>query len=287
VYDIALIGSGGFLGAAIGRELEARGRTVVPFTRSTPLLADGRIASSAESVSVVVWAAGGISPTVAFERPDLVVDELTQFRLVMDALAASPHPPRVVLLSSGGTVYAAPALPPHSERERLNPSNAYGEYKLAEEVAVREAGLTGTAVRISNAYGPGQQGARGQGVLAVWMRAILAGEPIRIHGSGEVARDYVYIDDAAQAIASVVEREDAPSAVNVGSGHPTDLDHLLTTLTEVVGDHRMRVERLPSRGVDAASTWLDVTLARDELGWTSTTPLETGIRRMWQWVEGS
>lgn len=285
MYDIALVGAGGFLGGAIGRVLSARGHRVLPFMRSTPLLIDGAIAPSAVHASVVVWAAGGASPTVAAERPDLVAAELADFRRAMECVAALVRQPRVILLSSGGTVYGAPDRPPFAEADRPYPANAYGRYKLAEEHILQDVGLNSTALRIANAYGPGQRGMRGQGVLAVWMRSILSGQPIRIHGSGAVARDYVFADDVAAAVELTIASETAPRALNIGSGLPTALDDLLAALTRVVGDdHVVTVDRLPSRGVDAASTWLDVSLAKETLGWTAAVPLEEGIARMWKWM---
>lgn len=142
-------------------------------------------------------------------------------------------------------------------------------------------------MRIANAYGPGQRGSRGQGVLGLWMRAVLDGEPVRVYGSVDVERDYVYVDDAADAIARVVERPDAPGIVNVGSGHPTHLGDLLDMLAYVVGPERVRLERLPARAVDPGSTWLDVSLARDALAWEPRTRLADGMARMWEWVQAA
>ena len=287
MYDIALVGSGGFLGSAIARALTARENSVVSYTRQSPVYSDGCLDDAAASASVLVWAAGGISPTVAQEHPALVRSELDHFRQVMDAVAAQPAPPRVVLLSSGGTVYGQPAAPPFREDDDPQPANAYGEYKLAQERVLDASGVVGTSLRVANAYGPGQQGARGQGVLAIWMRSVLAGEPIRIHGSGAVARDYVFVDDVAEAVAHVVDRADAPRALNIGSGQPTPLDDLVAHVVAVVGESRVIVDRMPSRGVDADSTWLDVTLARDRIGWMARTPLADGVGRMWRWIESS
>lgn len=285
MYDIALVGSRGFLGSAIAGSLRSRGASVAAFTRESPIHSDGVIAAEAAHVNVVVWAAGALSPTLAHQRPDLVHQELEEFQAAVDAVSRRADPPRLILLSSGGTVYGGGDGPPFRETVEPAPTNAYGEFKLAQEHIVAELGDRGCSVRISNAFGPGQRGARGQGVLAVWMQSILAGEAVRIHGSGSVARDYVYVDDVADAIVRVVETEDAQAIVNVGSGVPTTLDQLADEVRAVVGEGRVRIERLPSRGMDAASTWLDVSRARDRLGWVPKTTLREGIERMWRWME--
>lgn len=284
MYDIALVGAGGFLGGAIHSTLIAHGHRVTSYTRSEPVLVDGVLAPAAASADVVVWAAGGISPMIAEQHPELVQAELEYFRAVVEAVDMEGDPNRFVFLASGGTAYGAPDVPPYTESAGTNPSNRYGEFKIAQENILAGSGLAGTSLRIANAYGPGQRGARGQGVLAIWMQAILAGEPVRIHGSGAVARDYVYVDDVAHAVERIVALGPDNDVVNVGSGTPTTLDDMLATLSAVVGPDRVVVERLPSRGVDSASTWLDVSLAERSIGWRATIPIIEGVARMWHWT---
>ena len=284
VYDIALVGSAGFLGSAIGATLRSRGHRTHGFTRAAPIFDGRRLAPIANDVSVIIWAAGAVSPTVAAARPDVVEVELAEFRNAVNAVQRLDSPPRMLLLSSGGTVYGPPASAPYVESDAPSPSNKYGEYKLAEERIVLDAIADSVVLRVSNAYGPGQRGARGQGVLAVWMRSLLAGEPIRIHGSGAVARDYVYVDDVAEAVAAAVGCERPPRVVNVGSGRATSLDELAATFAKVTGDVEVRIERLPSRGVDAPSTWLDVGLATSQLDWRAGVDLEEGLTAMWEWM---
>jgi len=282
VYDIAVVGSGGFLGGAIERNLAQRGHRVVPVTRRTPLHEDGVLSRSVVGATIVVWAAGGVSPTVAHQQPELVADELASFTASLRALASQPVLPHVVLLSSGGAVYGG-AAPPYAESAPLRPGNAYGAYKLRQEQILMTSGLPCTSLRISNAYGPGQTGARGQGVLAVWMKAVLAGQAVQVHGSGAVARDYVYVDDVADAVGRVIESPGRPDTLNVGSGLPTTLDELAQLLSVVVGTP-VRIDRHPSRGVDPSSTWLDTSLAAQALGWQPRTTLADGMEQMWRWV---
>ncbi|WP_062290549.1 NAD-dependent epimerase/dehydratase family protein [Demequina phytophila] len=281
VYDAAVVGSRGFLGSAIAAGLGARGLRITGFTRDDPVVVDDALAPRAADVPVIVWAAGGITPTVAAEDPAAVEAELDAFRTFARAAAGAPAAPRIVLLSSGGAVYGPPARPPYREADAPAPPNAYGAYKLAQERILAEAGLRSTAVRIANAYGPGQRGAHGQGVLAIWMRELRAGEAVTLHGDGAVARDYVHADDVVAAVARVIAADEPPAVVNVGSGTPTSLAQLVELLGAAVGPDAMRVDRLPSRGVDPDSTWLDVSLARETLGWKPRVPLAEGICDMW------
>ncbi|MET2012071.1 NAD-dependent epimerase/dehydratase family protein [Microbacterium chocolatum] len=286
MYDIAVVGSRGFLGGAIVRALRGTPSTVSCITRETPIVSDGVPQSCVIGVDTIVWAAGGISPLVAFEDPDAVAAELAYFRNTLEVLAEQERPPRLILLSSGGAIYGAPPQPPFSERSVPRPPNAYGQYKLRQEDVARESHLEVTALRVSNAYGPGQQGVRGQGVLGVWMRSALAGDAIRIYGDAGVARDYVFVDDVADAVVRTTGALHAPDVLNIGSGVPTSLQQLLDTLTGVVSDEvEIRVERREGRGIDPDSTWLDVERAAAAIAWTAGTPLHVGIGRMWEWVK--
>lgn len=284
MYDIALVGSAGFLGTAIGKTLRARGHRVTGFTRAEPLIENGTLSPTAEGSAVVVWAAGGVSPMVAEHHPELVDRELAHFEDAVSALARQAAPPRLVLLSSGGTVYGSSTVPPFREDAELAPEHAYGRYKLRQERIAAASGLPSTALRIANAYGPGQRGTGGQGVLAVWVRSILAGEPVLLYGSGGVARDYVFVEDVADAVESCVRVSGAPTALNVGAGVPTTLDELAEELQSVVAPRPIEIERRESRGVDATSNWLDVTLAQRSVDWMPRTSLRQGIERMWRWA---
>lgn len=287
MYDIALVGSAGFLGTAIGTALRAQGHRVTGFTRSEPLVEGETLSPAAEGAAVVVWAAGGVSPVLAERHPELVERELTHFEDAVTALARQAAPPRLVLLSSGGTVYGSSAVPPFREGAELAPEHAYGRYKLDQERIAAASGLASTALRIANAYGPGQRGAGGQGVLAVWLRSVLAGDPVLLYGNGGVARDYVFVDDVADAVGSCVRASDAPVALNIGAGVPTTLDELAERLRGVVAPHPVEIERRESRGVDATSNWLDVSLAERRISWVARTSLDEGIERMWRWVSAT
>ncbi len=282
MYDVAVVGSGGFLGDAAVRELTRRGHRVSLHPRHDPLVVDGRWSERARGVHTVVWAAGSVTPAVAAERPELAREELAVLEEAVEASAALDVPPRIVLMSSGGAVYGHPGLPPYREDHEPHPANAYGEFKLAQERLVRRAGAPATALRIANAYGPGQQGGGKQGVLAIWMDAVLAGEPIRVYGDPDAERDYVYVDDVADLVATVVERPDAPAVVNAGSGRPTHLADLADLVRYTVAPLEPAIERHAARGHDAPSTWLDVSLARHALGWTPRMSLADGLRRMWE-----
>ena len=66
-------------------------------------------------------------------------------------------------------------------------------------------------------------------MIAYWLEAIAAGDPIQVLGREDVARDYVYIDDIAAALVSAHTVVTPPAVVNIGSGVPTTLHELVVT----------------------------------------------------------
>ena len=129
-----------------------------------------------------------------------------------------------------------------------------------------DSGLPSTSLRLSNAYGPGQPARPGQGVVASWLAAAVAGRPLHIIGDGEAVRDFVFIDDVAGAIVAACTSDDVPPVVNVGSGQPTRLRKLAEIVLAAVADPVLELTLDPGRPFDVAATWLDVSLARTALG---------------------
>ena len=233
-----------------------------------------------------MWAAAHVNPILAVERADLVAAERDEFARTLRALAALPRPPRVLFLSSGGTVYGPPERAPYSELAAPHPVNAYGALKRAMEEDLERSGLEAVTVRVSNAYGPGQVPAPGQGVIAHWLAAALRREPITVYGDRVSTRDYVFIDDIVEAVARIHASADAVSAIlNVGSGVASTLGEVLAAVGSAVGADRLEIREEPRRGTDTTHNWLDVTRAKKELGWTAEVRLVEGVARAWAWAQ--
>jgi UDP-glucose 4-epimerase len=283
VYEVAVVGAAGFLGAAVLTALDAGNVTAVGFTLDSPLFPDGRIAQTGRDVRTVVWCASRINPRLATENPELVEQDTADLAQALTEFSTWARPPRVIAFSSGGTVYGPPSNPPYAEAMEPSPVNAYGEAKLQLENQLIDSGLESVSLRVANAYGPGQRPAPGQGVLAHWMAAILGGGEVHLYGDTDATRDYVYVDDIASAVVAAHRAEAPPAIVNVGTGIPTTLDELLEALEFAVAPARFDTVRHPARATDTAHSTLDVTLAREALGWEPAVGLNQGVAKMWQW----
>jgi len=283
VYEVAVVGAAGFLGAAAMAAFKEAGIQAKGYTLDEPLFADEALDPAARDVRTVVWCASRINPRVAHERPDFIDADRSDLDRALGAFALLDAPPRVVLMSSGGTVYGAPSLPPFAEDLETHPVNEYGAAKLAIEEHVCASGLESVSLRTANAYGPGQRPAPGQGVLAHWMEAVLGGGEVHLYGDADATRDYVYVDDIAAAIVAAHLADAPPPVVNVGTGIPTTLDELLEALEFAVAPARFDTVRHPARDTDTAHSTLDVSLARDALGWRPEVFLNEGVARTWAW----
>lgn len=278
---VAVVGAGGFIGSALVRRLVADGEAVGQFTRDNPFVApDGGIADDATSVETVIWLVGSTNPAVAEERNDLVLADENALNTMLHAVAQLEIPPRVVLVSSGGTVYDAMGEPPYAEDSAVRPATAYGKAKVRLEAAVQAGASESTIVRVANAYGPGQRVGRGQGVIAHWLHAAAHRKPLVLIGDPETARDFVFVDDLVDALVRVHHASSPPPVMNIGAGHPTTLGELRRIILDVIGLPAAFVAE-PARGFDTSRTWLDIRLAEKTLGWRPTTTLAEGVARTW------
>jgi UDP-glucose 4-epimerase len=279
---LAVVGAGGFIGAALVNRLRSIGITPMCFTRSSPFIdGSGTVADELSSAATIYWLASSIRPATADVLADGGAADHDALATLLDHLRMTGSDARVVALGSGGTVYDTSNPPPFREDTPVAPSNTYGQVMLGIEELVR-SGPGNLVLRVANAYGPGQPARRGQGVIAHWLSSIASGMAIHVIGPDELARDYVYIDDVVGALVQAHLAQDVPDTVNIGSGVPTTLGTLLDAVREVVAPDPVKVVRQPAREFDAPSTWLDVRLAQERLDWSPRTALIDGLRVTWQ-----
>ncbi|MCO6008406.1 NAD-dependent epimerase/dehydratase family protein [Actinoallomurus purpureus] len=262
--------------------LQGEGREAGAIVRGTPLVSAGGPHSEVRDAEIVYYLATSVNPAIAEDRPDLVAADQDAFEGLLDALADLRRPPLVVLTGSGGAVYDPSRPPPYDERTPTRPRSAYGKAKLALEKALleRAPAVPGLVLRLGNVYGPGQRTGTGQGVIAHWLESIADRRPLRVYGDTDVLRDYVYVDDVVDVLASIRRGETSEPVVNIGSGEGVSLNELLRVVCSVVGE-RPAVEARPPRAFDRRDVTLDVRLAA-ELGWRPRTSLAAGIAFTWR-----
>ena len=176
----------------------------------------------------------------------------------------------MVYVSSGGTIYGIPEHVPTPESAATSPITAYGVTKLAVEKYLHLYhhlyGLEYRVLRVANPFGPYQTAVKNQGVIAAFMRQALRGEPIDVWGDGSVVRDYIYIDDVISAMLAAATHEGPSRVFNVGRGEGRSLAEIVEAI-EAVSGLVIPARYGAARPIDVPRSILDITLARQELGW--------------------
>jgi nucleoside-diphosphate-sugar epimerase len=165
----------------------------------------------------------------------------------------------------------------------LRPSTLYGQCKseLREwaEAFGRDSSVSVAWARLFFLYGLREHPAR---LVPSVARALLAGEVAEC-SAGTQRRDFLHIDDLADALLSILE-SDIGGAVNVGSGEAIELKQVIETVAEYCG--RPDLVRLGARPTPASEPALlvaDVSRLRDEVGWKPRIALEEGLKQIVDW----
>ncbi len=195
---------------------------------------------------------------------------------------------RLIFPSSGGTVYGEAQYLPIDEAHPTRPIVPYGATKLSIEKYLeiyRHAGLLETiCLRISNPYGPGFRPESPQGAIGAFLLKAKRNETIDIWGTGDIKRDYLYIDDLVEALVSSLCYQGPMSTFNISTGIGTSLNELIDIVTRVTGKE-LKVRHHERRSFDVQDNWLSCDLAHTELGWTPRVSLPEGIRQTYDWVQ--
>jgi len=177
---------------------------------------------------------------------------------------------------------------PASEEKPVAPLSPYGAGKATGEAycsAFHGAyGMDAVAVRFSNAYGPRSAGKTN--VIPLFIRRILAGEPLTIYGDGTQTRDFVFVTDLADGLMRAARTNGAGGEIfQLASGVETSLNDLVDLLADVSG-RRAEVRYAPPRAGEIQRNYSLVDKARERLGYAPEVPLADGLRRTWEWFAG-
>jgi UDP-glucose 4-epimerase len=193
---------------------------------------------------------------------------------------------RVVLISSGA-VYGEQHNQPLSENATPDPRSPYAVSKLAAEYYVRTIGMLWgietVVLRMFNAYGPGQHLPPVHApVIPYFMRQSYNNGTLVVHGDGSQTRDYVYVDDAVQAMAAAASAANVnQEIINVGSGVETNIRELVRMIVETSGGSPEVIYNPRNEG-GVRRMCADLGLAHKLLGYKPVTPLAQGLRQTFE-----
>lgn len=141
---------------------------------------------------------------------------------------------------------------------------------------------TFSIVRLSNIYGPGDNFNPDTAmVIPSLMYRIFAGEdPLVVWGDGSVIRDFLYSRDAAEGIVRALHHGTAGGFINIGSGRGHRIRDVIGALQSFIN---FNCSFDPARPSGAPARVMDITKAKDLLGFVPATDLTTGLRLTWEW----
>jgi UDP-glucose 4-epimerase len=295
-----VLGGGGFIGTNLCRRLAGRGAHVRAFSRHfsfpdampgvvryTGVFGDaGALAAAIKGFDVVYHMVHATPPQPA--NADMAGDIRSNVlpSLALFDICRKLGVKRIVFLSSGGTVYGRAEIVPTPETAPTEPIAAYGISKLMIEkyLALHEH-LHQTdyrVLRVTNPFGPFQTIIKNQGIIAALIARGLADEPIEIWGDGSAVRDFIYIDDVADAL-EIASRDQSDFRVfNIGRGEGHNLREIVSEIRRLLGKE-LKILWKDARAIDLPVSVVSNARAKEVLGWAPKTALDEGLRKTIAW----
>ena len=303
---ILIFGGGGFIGSTIADRLLLDGHELRIFERHRVLpyrkfLASEQVEwimgdlSSIHDVTVAVTGMDVVLHLVSTTLPrssndDPIYDIESNVIATLQMLNAmvAQKVPKIIFISSGGTVYGNPIYLPLDEEHPTNPLVSYGVTKLMIEKYLQIYrhlhGINAITLRVANPYGERQRIETAQGAVGVFLHKALKGLPIDIWGDGTVTRDYIHISDVTEAFVKAIEYTGSSYCFKVSSGKGTSLNELIGMLETAIG-RAINVRYLPARPFDVPISVLSNKLLQDELNWYPLISMQKGIERTTAWMK--
>lgn len=183
------------------------------------------------------------------------------------------------------------SLVPTTEDSTVHPTSVYGLTKHVQgelvHMVCKAIGIDSVSLRYQNVYGPGQSLRNPYtGILSIFSTLICNGQGINIFEDGSESRDFVYIDDVANATVRAIETEDITGmSFNIGSGKAIAVREVAETLCREFGvDVPLTVSGNFKIG-DIRHNIADISLAKKELGYSPEWLFDRGIHEFCAWVK--
>jgi len=302
--NCCVIGGTGFIGFFVVRALLNEGRNVVVVARNEsptrPLPVDVKyipgdfgdryfLKGVLRGIDEIIDLAYATVPKTSFDNP--VHDILFNLPNAVNLLevASSCSLDKIVLVSSGGTVYGKALTLPISEDHPTNPISPYGITKLAiEKYAMMYHHLNNlpvVCVRPSNAFGARQRPFSGQGFIATAIAQILEEKEIILYGDSGTVRDYIHVSDVAKGIVAALDYGVPGSCYNISTGVGKSNREVLDAIFPLAQSAglKTKIQVMPSRRFDVSANILDSSELKKQTGWSPLISFEDGIIKTWNW----
>jgi GDP-L-fucose synthase len=296
--QVVVTGGAGFVGSALMRDLDALGAEVRVVRSAQHDLRDAAAARAAvDGAQIVVHLAANVGG-IGFNRRNpapLVYDNMMMAGNIFEQSRMAG----VEKLVSACTVCAYPKFTPtpFSEDELWNgyPEETNAPYGLAKKMMLvlsdtyrRQYGFDSCVPMVVNLYGPGDHfSLEDSHVIPAMIRKFHEARESRapqvvMWGSGNPSREFLYVDDAARALLLAAERLDTSMPVNIGIGVETRIRDLADTIARH-SDYEGEIVWDASKPDGQPTRCLDVSRARELMGFEARVGLEEGLAKTVQW----
>jgi UDP-glucose 4-epimerase len=227
----------------------------------------------------------GVRPSWGEQFDRYVRDNILATQRLLEQLKETPID-RLVFAGSS-SVYGDAEMFPTKESALPRPVSPYGVTKLASEhlalLYANNFGLPVVSVRYFTVYGPRQ---RPDMAFALFMQALVDGDPIEIFGDGEQSREFTFVSDAVEGTIKAATADVVGQVFNLGGGSRVTVNRVLATLEDI---SRIKAKRkaLPAAPGDPRHTGASINLARERLGWEPRVSLREGLTKQWEWFQRS
>jgi dTDP-glucose 4,6-dehydratase len=237
-------------------------------------------------VDVIIHAAANshVEQSIKEGAREFVSTNIEGTRILLDAVRAAPLD--LFVLLSSCEVYGTGLYEPIDEEHLLNPRSPYSATKVgADRLAYAyhvTYGLPVTIVRPFTNYGPAQHPEK---MIPRFITQAICDEPLTIHGDGKASRDWVFVEDHAEAIARVIEAGDraAGEAINVATGQGRSVVEIAELVLDLLGKPRSLKVHVDDRPGQVTRNIGSTEKAARLLGWRAETSFEEGLARTVEW----
>lgn len=192
---------------------------------------------------------------------------------------------KIIFASTGGAIYGETKIIPTPETYPENPLSPYGIEKFAIEKYLnyyhKVFGLPYVSLRLANVYGPRQNSKGEAGVIAIFIDKMLRGKQPIIYGTGKQKRDFVFVDDVAEAFLLAMKSEKS-GIYNIGTGKETSINEIFDKIKEILSAEGKKVYQKAKLG-DLKRSCLNISKAKKELKWQPKYNLEKGLKETISW----
>jgi UDP-glucose 4-epimerase len=306
---VMITGGMGFIGSNLARALVTAGADVLIVDALNPEyganrfnldgiepdvrvnVSDVRDATSMDALvqdrEIMFNLAGQVSHIDSMRDPHTDLEINCRAQLTILEACRRQNPSIRVVFAGTRQVYGRPERLPVDEHHLVRPSDINGVNKAAGEyyhlLYNNVFGIRACSLRLTNVYGPRQLIKHNrQGFIGWFIRLAIEGGEIQVFGDGSQLRDFVYVDDAADAFLRAGATDACDGEVfNVGGDEPISHRDLVTLLLDVTGSGSVRYVEWPAEKarIDIGSFYSDSTKFRQAVGWTPSVGLREGLRR--------